>query len=138
GVWARARGGLLRRVAPPSATPTADELLSSASAAATQHHWLEAAEILDLAVPARAGGAYAYTLRGRCAGELGWIDEMVRDYQTAIRLEPNNPDNYISLATARRSVGDRSGALGALRAAESRLRTTAPREAAARYARPVA
>lgn len=113
-------------------------LLAAGIASAENGRWLEAVERLDAARRAGADAPELHRALGRCYGELGWVTDTITEYEEAIRQDPSFFNTYISLATAYRSLGRRSEALRTLRNAEQLLRSTAQREAAARYARPVA
>jgi len=115
-----------------------DSLLSRGIATAEQGRWLEAVEMLDAAARAGEGGARLHHVRGRCLGELGWVEDAIGEYEQAVKTEPALFNAYINLATAYRSVGRRSDALGTLKKAEAVLRDPKLMETPQRYARPAA
>ncbi|HZO86836.1 MAG TPA: tetratricopeptide repeat protein [Chthonomonadaceae bacterium] len=118
--------------------PTASTLLTTGRERAEQGRWLEAVEILDAALRSGADTAETHRILGRSLGELGWVTDTIAEYEKAIQREPAFFNTYISLATAYRSIGRRAEALRTLQRAEATLRSSAPRETPARYARPAA
>ena len=105
---------------------------------AEQGRWLEAVEMLDTAAQAGTDNAQLHRALGRCLGELGWVEDAIRQYEKAVRLEPTFFNTYINLATAYRSIGRRGDALRTLQKAESALRSPKLMAAPHRYIRPAA
>src|ERR1041384_4529965 len=85
-------------------TSQADKLVERGVEVAQQRRWLEAVEIFDSALRTGADTVLVHRGLGRALGELGWIEDAIHEYETAIAKDPSYFNTYINLATAYRSI----------------------------------
>ena len=94
-------------------------LLNEGSALVQQGKYDEAIDVLTRAIKAEFPPEYdvesnyglIYTNRGLAYFRKGFIKEALADYDTAVALDPNNPDTLNNRGVLKQSKGDTAGAL---------------------------
>jgi tetratricopeptide (TPR) repeat protein len=100
-------------------------LLNEGSALIDQGKYDEAIDVLTLAAKSKFPPEYEieanygliYTNRGLAYYHLGFIAEALSDYETALALDPKNPDTLNNRGVIREKKGDIAGALADYNAA---------------------
>jgi tetratricopeptide (TPR) repeat protein len=113
----------------PAVARSADEdaftLLNKGSELIEQGKYNEAVDILTLAAKSKFPPEYdvesnyslIYTNRGLAYYHLGFVDEALADYETALALDPKNPDSLNNRGVIKEKKGDIAGALADYNAA---------------------
>lgn len=74
-----------------------DILCSLSGAYVALGKWAEAKKVLSRVVALPGAGAAHFCLRGLASQHLGELDDALEDFETAVRMDPNYPDGWLSL-----------------------------------------
>ena len=77
----------------------------------------DALEIISHALASSSTAASCHATRGHILVDLGRIHEAIASYQSAIRLQPDDPETYLGLGIAWRAVNENAAAIEAYRRA---------------------